>query len=362
MKIRLFEIEDIVIHEIFKRDKDKNIVQPRYSDELSILDNSGLDTLKVRILNAIGASSNSVEMDISDTSQTSCIKIIDDINSDDTDSLTDDEKEKNYIENSKRIAYKLAESQKTIKIPGGIVVVLKGTFNKEKKKFVCIIKAEIQNGFTRNNKNTLEFISELLLTPQQKFYKIAFWYENDKNAKDLKDKYNLLIYDNNMKKSETKDAAIYFYETFLGSTFKKNSKIVTRDFYNETKEFINSLNVSDDEKFDLNMKLYLYVKSDLNTTISVDEFSTENLPVDLRDLYKNTMKRKSISEIAFTKDTEYLNKKMKKTKINFTNNISITGLTEQIDDQVKVIKSKEEVEFSEDITVLMICGKISDLQ
>ena len=239
------KINRIVIHEIFKLGENKEIIPPRFADRLSNLDLNGKNVLQERIVSAIGSDSRSIQMEIIDCCEESCVRIVNNLIN-----VGDDE----FIEESKKLALKLAHTQNNRKIPGGIIVIVQGTCGGQvSKKFVAIIKAELHSGFTRDDSIALQFISELLLTPQQKLYKIAAFIEDDTNEdKALNERFSLTVYDNNMKKSETKDLATYFYATFLGSEFKKNSKYITGNFYDYTKRFINELDISDEEKIDLN--------------------------------------------------------------------------------------------------------------
>lgn len=341
------QIQRIVIHEIFERDTEKNIQEPRYGEELSILNDRGIETLEERIINAIGSESNSMEMEIKDIDNGSCVSIVDElINLSDTD----------FIERSKRIAYKLAEAQVSRRIPGGVVVVVQGIAGEVvDKNFIVIIKAEIHNGFTRTN-NVLSYLSDLLLTPQQKLYKIAAFLENNVEAEELGSKYELCVYDHNMKKSETKDAATYFYGSFLGSIFKRNSKIVTKEFYEATKDIINNMDITDDEKVDLNMGLYTYVKSPVNATISVDEFANQYLKEEMRDNYHYCMQEKGIPNTAISKDLGYLNSRLKQRRIKFTSEVSITAPSDKFNDSVRVL------ECSDNKSIIEITGKIKEQQ
>ncbi|MBS7132440.1 MAG: nucleoid-associated protein [Clostridium sp.] len=341
------QIKRIVIHEIFERDTEKKIQEPRYGESLSILDDMGIETLEERIINAIGSESNSMEMEIRNTDNGSCVDIVDRLIT-----LDDDE----FIEESKKVAYRLAEAQVSRRIPGGVVVVVQGTAGEiVDKNFIVIIKAEIHNGFTRTN-NVLSYLSDLLLTPQQKLYKIAAFLESDIKSQDLDKKYELCVYDHNMKRSETKDAATYFYGSFLGSVFKRNSKIVTREFYEATKEIINIMDISDDEKIDLNMGLYTYIKSSVNATISVDEFSNQYIKDELRDNYQQAMREKGIPDTAINKDLTFLNSRLKQRRIKFTSEVSITAPSDKFNDSVKV------VECSDEKSIIEIIGKIKEQQ
>ncbi|NRT76278.1 nucleoid-associated protein [Clostridium beijerinckii] len=342
------KIERVIIHKIFKRNIDKELVEPLYSKSLSVLDTDGIEVLKERVINAIGNKSNSLEMGIIDISEGSCVKCVD-------ESIRSDEN--TFIENSKKITYKLAKAQSSRRIPGGIVLIFEGTIGLNNKRICGIIKADLHSGFTTTKidgqNEVLKYLSDLLLTPEQKLYKIAVFIEDNQNSNNLADKYTIFVYDHNMKKTETKDAATYFYDLFLGCDFKNNSKLLTQHFYEGSKEFINSLELPDEEKLDLNLELYSYIKSNVNATISIDDFSNNSLKREFRDSYSTFMIDKKIPATSINKDTQYLETRLKQRKIKFSNEISIIGPSEEFSKLIKILPSD-----NNDITKIEINGKI----
>ncbi|MEX0084817.1 nucleoid-associated protein [Clostridium butyricum] len=351
------KINRIVIHEVFKLGDNKEVIPPKYGDKLSNLDINGKNVLQERIVSAIGSDSRSIEMEIIDFKEDSCVSIVNNLID-----VGDDE----FIEISKQLAYKLAHTQLNKKIKGGIVVIVQGTCGGQtSKRFIAIIKAELHSGFTRDDSIALQFISELLLTPQQKLYKIAAFIETEKDEeKPLNERFNLIVYDNNMKKAETKDMATYFYATFLGSEFKQNSKLITMNFYEYTKKFINELDISDEEKIDLNSTLRTYVKSAINTTINVDEFASEYLAEDFRDDYKLNMEECNIPLTTIAKDTTFLKHKLRERRIKFTNDFTLVGPEDKFNESIKVMEPDENGNIilgdTANTIVLAISGRIKE--
>ena len=349
MNLVNIKIDKIIMHEVYKRDINKNIVQPRYSNNLSTLSVKGIETLEERIIDVMGKNSYCMEMDILKTEKDSFLSLINKLINSNNDQ---------YIIESRKVADKLAEAQSSRRIPGGMVVVIQGTIGVSSlKRFICIIKAEIHNGFTRDDNLVLQYLSDLVLTPTQKLYKIAFYIEESRDISlKLEDRYSLLVYDQNMKRADTKDVATYFYSSFLESNFKQNSKITTRNFYEITKDYINDMNVTDEEKVDMNMNLYTYVNNSENLTLSAEEFATQYMPANSRDNYKNYLYDKNIPEASFSKDISYIKNKLKQRRIKFTNNISITIPSENYKDSFKIIES------SDDSTIIEIKGKLKEQQ
>src|ERR1700739_4196981 len=111
-------IQKIVIHEIFKRNDDGSLATPRYNEELTGLDQMGLQTLQNRIVNALGDNSHSIEMDVVDHSQDSAFQL---------GSMLLNSDGREFIDFSKRLSLKLAEKQNSRTIPGGVVLIFAGT-------------------------------------------------------------------------------------------------------------------------------------------------------------------------------------------------------------------------------------------
>lgn len=352
MEFTNLKIKRVIIHKIFKRNLDKELVPPIYSNSLSILDIDGIEVLKERVINAIGNKSNSLEMEIVNILEGSCVKYVDELIEDN---------ENIFIENSKKIAYKLAQSQLTRKIPGGVVLIFEGTIGLENRPVCGIIKADLHSGFTTSKESeeseVLKYLSDLLLTPEQKLYKIAVFIEKMPNETNLVDKYMVFVYDHNMKKSETKDAATYFYNLFLGCDFKQNSKLLTQHFYEGTKEFINLLEIQDEDKVDLNLQLYSYVKSNINATLSVCDFSENSLKKEMRDSYSTFMVNKNIPMTSIQKDNQYIESRLRQRKIKFSNQISIIGPSDKFNELFKIIPTDDT-----EVTRIDIKGKIKEQQ
>ncbi|WP_132995867.1 nucleoid-associated protein [Sporanaerobacter acetigenes] len=339
-------VEEIVIHQIFERNLDREIQKPFYNDDFTKLEDNGLFVLQERITDALGKKSNSMEMNIIETDPGSTFSYI-------ANMLHQDGE--NYIEISKQVAYNLAKAQNRRNIPGGIVVILRGTVGIDNKKFIGIIKAEIQEGFVLENQSSnliLNYVSDLLLTPEQKFYKIGIYInENDYNIQDetiedIADKFTCYIYDKNMSLANTDDAAQYFYGSFLGCTFLPLSQNLTRDFYNNTKEFIDTNNhFNNEDKIDLNYALYTYLNTSKNNIISVDQFATEYLEKDVIDLYSNYMELNGVSMTGIQKDLNLIKKTLKKRRIKFSSNVNISAPSENFKDIIEISKQKDDWTF-----------------
>lgn len=271
--------------------------------------------------------------------------------------------DENFIEKSQSITRKLVNAQTSRNYPGGVIIVINGTSGGgyEVSDLVLIIKAELQSGFKKSNNNSIEYINDLLLTPHQKMYKIgAFLRKNSK--------IRAFIYDYNISKTEEEGLAKYFYSSFLGLKMLHTDKYFTSKFYNGTRDFINTIkNISDEDRYDLNTHLYSYMKNDAKTTISLADFSDSYISdANIKDSYISHMKDNFFKDESFDrsiiKDTSGIKSKLKIRKIMFTSGIKISGMSEDFDKKVQIIKQIKNNDEEVIDTTLKITGMIKGIE
>lgn len=334
-------INRIVIHEIFKRTVSDKPCIPQYGNALILMDKKGMQALLQRLTEALGNNSHSIEMEISDIKPDaipSFSKTLHKLNDAD------------FIQKSRFVADKLAEAQVSMQYPGGIVIVVTGTVGVNKNNCCAIIKAEVHTGFHKKQSKgniSAEYLSDLFLTPQQKLYKIGFFIFKKSETKAL-------VYDHNMTRSETKQAAKYFYESFLGCKISDSSKIVTQNFFLLTREFINELDVDTEKKLDYQDSLYAYLKNKNANTLSIADFSEKNLDTEHRDLYSTYMTASAFPVTDVVKELDLIKNKLKRRKIYFTSGVTIQRSSGNLKDAISVVESTEES------TTLKISGKLKD--
>lgn len=346
-----FHIEKMMIHEIFKRDENREMVPPTLNNNLTILDAAGLTALGVRVVDAIGQDSKSVEMDITDRGISSVYSYIDTIMNNDADDAV-------FIAQSRLITTKLAESQTARNLPGGVVVVLKGITGLARSKFVLIIKAEWQDGFRKSGENSISYVNDILLTPQQRLYKIGAFIRTGTTTKAF-------VYDHNMSKTEEQGMALYFYSSFLGCNMLHTNKYFTTKFYTGTKAYINNAAFTDEEKYDLNTHLYSYMKSDAQT-ISISDFADRYITVPAKkDEYSYHMQTEVFREENFNrsivKDITDIRTKLRNRKMYFSGSIKISGPSEGFDEKVTIQNREEDDNGNVISTTVRILGHIEGI-
>jgi len=326
-------ITRIVIHEIYKRTDEREIVPPKYGTSLVILDQEAIDAFCDRIHSAMGSAAKSMELDIIQTGPDSSIanaKFLMDAD----DAL--------FIDCSRTIADKLTDAQMRRNLPGGVLVVFTGTASYPAKRIVGMIKAETHNGFTRRLTDdgviSLQFLKDLLLTPQTKLYKIGIFLQQDSQIVDpLPAGWRAFIYDDQISASNKLTAAQYFYEGFLGCGFPETSARRTREFHDYTKEFIQKLDWSEDEKIDLHNALVTYLKVDQSATVQVSDFANNYFPSsEIKDEYIRYMTERDFPHVAVVKDTSDISSALKYRKVTFAGEVKLTAPADRFRELVQI--------------------------
>lgn len=336
MSFENLSIGRLIIHEVFARGADKALVQPNYGAQPLTLPQDARDALQARITNALGKSSHGVEMTIREFGADSTwhkAKAI----------IEAQGKDAEFVNLSQNIANKLATAQTNRTIPGGIVVVIEGTCGNPARSFMCVIKAEPHGGFTKRQANgnlTLDYIKELILTPQAKLYKIGAFLCNDPSAttpQSPADGWRAFLFDDLITQGNKLTAAQYFYESFLGLSFPSNSAFQTKQFHSLTKDFIRNANVDTEKKIDLLNALTTYLKTDQAATVQVNDFSQNYLgDAALQDAYTAYMGQKSFPSTAIHKDLSEVQNQLRLRKLTFGHDIKLTAPADKFENYVRI--------------------------
>jgi len=326
MSFENLSINRVIVHEIYKRTDGRDVVPPTYGTGLVAFDQEALEAFCDRINSAMGSAARSIELDIIEADASSSITIAKTlIEADDTQ----------FIDISKIFANKLTNAQKRRDLPGGVLAIFSGTAGYPMKRIIGMIKAETHNGFTRkvgeSGAISLQFLKDLLLTPQTKLYKIGiFWEEDADTTESLPNGWRAFVYDDQISTSNKLTAAQYFYEGFLGCRFPETSARRTREFHDYTKEFIQKLDWPEDKKTDLHNALVTYLKVDQSSTVQVSAFAQTYLPaVEIRDDYTHYMTERNFPQNAVAKDLSEVSSALKYRKVTFTGDIKIIAPAEK---------------------------------
>lgn len=341
---------EIILHNVYPP-SDDGAVQPFISKKLTKLSPEAESKLEVRISKVLGHDSQSLQMEIAQTGKTSCYYQASQLISNDIDF---------FIENSGEVANLHTAAHTNKSWPGGTLVVIRGTAGASNKRCLFIIKAEPQSGFKEEvteDEILLEYIENLILTPQAKLYKIGVFIEDirsdvgdgERSAKD----FSATIFDSNIKAQDDSTAAQYFYSNFLGLKIPENSQQRTRDFHKFTKEFIDTADIADEEKLDMHQALYTYLKTDQGTTIQTGDFAEKYMDEEAKDDYLYYMEKKNFPTTAVVKDIKLISKKLRQRKVNFSSNVKIIAPADKFNEVVNII------EINDESTTLSIQGHLT---
>lgn len=333
------KIDRIILHKIFKRDIN-GIVPPIFNNKCENMEEIERTTIEERVVKVVGSQSKAIEMDLIKTGEGSVYSSVAPL-------LEGEKSETDFIEASKKVTEKLVEAQNSRRMPGGIVVLLSGTTGVDENLFVGIIKAEEDNGFTVQNDGSnmsLKFISDLLLTKNQKIYKVAIMVKKDKMNNNVKpENIRTFIYDSNNNVAKLDAKATYFYDAFMGCAFQESSEILTKNFYHYTKEFARISKMETGQKMSIYNGLYSYLKYNVKPMISVQEFADMYIgSEEIKDLYFKFMEDKKVPSNSIRKDLKLLSKELKKRKIKFTHSITLEVPEEEFRNYVSITEEGDQ--------------------
>lgn len=141
---------------------------------------------------------------------------------------------------------------------------------KDGEYFVCLIKADYQEVFNVD-KDTMQVLSDVFLSPAKDFYKVGFFVQNRAN-----NKFTPYMYDDQFSIYKD-DLTIYFYDRFLGLSTDDNNKLKTKNLFLDIKDFIET-NVNDmNDASGLKAAMRSYFRENSEGHVSVEEFSDRYL-------------------------------------------------------------------------------------
>lgn len=313
-------IERIIAHTIFARNKDKERVPPSTSDELIEMDMESKDLIQTRITEALGSKSHGIETTISKDDVGSFMQQAANIIH-----MPNNE----FVQQSKQLAEDLTDAQTSTRWPGGVLIVISGRVGINQNKYCAVIKAETDRGFNVEEKNgvvSLTLIKKMLLSETQRLYKIGVIveinHELPQNGRFKKDNYRSFLFDHLLTATETKNAAAYFYDAFLGMAITSSSKHQTRSFYEHTLNYINTL-PEDYDKLSLLEALRSELRSN-KPTLRISEFAKDHFPEDIRDDYTANLSERGLPMTAMVKDTAFITSKLRRPRnVKFSSGVKI---------------------------------------
>lgn len=326
-KFEGMSIDRVVAHTILTRNG-KEYIPPSVTDHLVPLDGESKDLMQQRITAALGNSSHGIEVQVRKDDETSFFQLA---------ASAIHEPEERFIAISQVMATKLAEAQTNPKWPGGILMIISGRVGEHQNRFLAALKAETDKGLNADDSGgdiQLQLVKKLLLSQTQKLYKIGILVEINAQPADAEglrsfENYKAFLFDHLLTATETKPAAAYFYDAFLGMTITGSAKYQTRVFYENTRNFINSLPIDDEEKYSLGESLRSELRSQ-KAVINLREFAKEHLPTEHQKDYIRTLQDEGFPAHAVVKDNDYIKNKLRRPrKVVFNSGVKIQAPADQ---------------------------------
>lgn len=328
------KIERVVIHTVPKRTVDRAPGTPTYATGIITLPPASSATFQARVVEALGGSSHGIAVAIVEETPGSFFQIAASL------MYADD---KTFLQQSRLLPDRLAVAQANRDLAASKLLVASGKAGKGRKRFLVVIKAELQDGFSEQN-NSIAHLTELFLTPSQKLFKIGFISEEVAAAPmgGMFDSANFKahLFDHLMNASETRDAAHYFYSQFLGAGIIASDKRLTKSFYELTKEFINSAPVEQEKKVEMLEALRVDLRSK-SAVVHVTTFAKQHLDSTVAAEYIKFMEGNSFPKTAVDKNLDFIGAQLrKKRKIRFEHGVEITAPGDTLHTLVKIDKAE----------------------
>lgn len=245
-----------------------------------------------------------------------------------------------FIEESKDIATNLFRSQKGNN-SAGILLIIKG--NIVNKSICIIIKLERDNGAQlvlnpETNTFNVEEVQDLMLTKKTKIFKVALFAKRT----DFEINYDGILMDYQINFKDKRGTNSFFLD-FMGCYPHGDPKIATKDFYNYTKEFIDTIpDVLTRAKYTQDLNSYL---QNNQNTISPNEFSRDFMvSTEHKNQYQHFLSDRGFAFETFTKDNTLIHSHIEKILLQFDNGISILGSNGLLDGRVD-LECDEETEI-----------------
>jgi hypothetical protein len=200
------------------------------------------------------------------------------------------------------------------------------------KSGVAILKLERQEGMEikfsgeEGHKTfDLDVLENLILTEDTRLFKSALFLRNGPNDDD---------FDLGACDSQGPEDVARFWLSYLGSELAEEPRVITRQWYNASVEFVNS---QIDDPVAIN-DFYECIHAELKSNrkkVSPREFIEEYVPKKLRVPYQDYLEKEHVSLHAFTKDVTEIKGRLRRKSLHTKNGIAVT-IPEDQENRVEV--------------------------
>lgn len=304
--IQIASIKRLIAHQIIAKTSSKDAYCLSKKD-LLLFSESENEILIRRITEALTNTGKTFQLAFEDKGAESLFEILKTIQK---------SADKNYIATTKELAENLADAHFRTNIPGGYCLIGEGQTDKG-VYFFFIIKAELQEAFNiRSGK--LNLIKDVFLSPAKDFYKVGFFIKQG-------DQFLPFMYDDQFS-MQKKDLTEYFYSQFLGLTTDENDKLKSKNFFEDTQDFIEKNVENLEDRLGLLSALKVLYREETSGLISAKEFSEKYFEGPLKTDYE----KKIVNEkypTSFARINTLLDKRLQLDRITIplAFNLSLTG-------------------------------------
>ena len=324
-------IKEFIVHDIPRKLPSRSLGSnaeelqnvPVLSDVETPFSSKLVDFFKSKFSSSIG-SSNSVEIKYTDEKE--CVPSqIEQYFLDHSKSIT----------TSQKIAKKLFEIQNA-RNTEGLLLFVYGVQNQN--DFLAILKVEREEGVQIDIQKddegktsfNLNYIENLMLTKKTKLFKIALFIKDGNETKGF-------LSDNQIGQTSTGNYADFFMSEFLSCELISEPPMVTKLFFEETQKFVNSSNLSPNDKARIITHLVSHLTNN-SASLNIQRFAEDSFPSNKADEYLTQIQNLCGCSL-FVKDTSLISKKLKKQLFSFDSGISVT-VPSELDDE-ELIKYEE---------------------
>lgn len=341
LNLDLMIINRAVVHTIPSRATDKSYVPPSGGTDLLTFTADVGDVVVGRVTQALGHRSHGVQVDFIDIEAASMFTV--------ACSMMDCDDAQFVIE-AQSAAERLTRVQQAKSLKPAKLISMSGTVTAHGRPFVAFIKAELQEALSETKQRghtVLEILKNLFLTEANKLYKIGFLSRTvsgtgKKDGAYDPDLHSVHIFDHLLTGLETRNAAFYFYNEFLGCDLAASDRRLTRDFFEKTLEFVDDQKYSSGKRIALGEALRAEMRSNKGQ-ISTSDFAKTHL-ADVKDqhAYVAYMTNSGFPSQSVTKDVEYVKSRLKRRqRLIFTTDVIISTPADAVSELLSVKDNKD---------------------
>lgn len=347
------EFKRVVVHQIVSKSNGMEHATVMPDQNLFELSDDVINIIKERLAKSASKISKAFEPEIIDYHGGTFFGICENLK---------EKGDSNFLASSVDIAMLLARAQTKNNIPGGSFIFIEA-LTKTMKTWYIAIKAEWTTALRyeiHNRTSVIKLLDDIFLDSSSKNFKVGAIFEKDESGFDVEYPNSLFgayFYDEQF--SVDSKPAEYFYRDFLGFTLDTIPKIQSMKFFNNTDNFIRTFVESHEQKDHLLQALKQEFIINEEPQVSPQEFAQIYFPEqEMQETYINEVVPYLPPKI--TKDMSLIKSKLEKKKVEFPNNVSISGPEKTFHLSVQVINSLDELEdinFEDEVTILKIKGK-----